>query len=229
MANIKSLPIDVLMEIIVKLPGAAVMNLCMTDKDFANVCKKYEDRIYSTLLLRDNFPKYDNRTAKESYLKEFTMHGQIYILDVNKGGTCDYELSNIARIPRIGELKDLSNKVTFELPGLGGFERELTPNDYETGKTYWVAGRWGKINSLKASDSMSNAIILAVRQIDIDVIQVSGMQLRKIFPNNYQELTPFSYDMLFQIRALIRKYGCIVYVDTKGNKTALGIKKVRLM
>lgn len=51
----KNVPIDVLIQIILRLPGSSVVTLCSTNKLFRDVCKKYEDRIFSKLIQRDNF------------------------------------------------------------------------------------------------------------------------------------------------------------------------------
>ena len=46
----KTVPFDVLLEIILKLPGSSVINLCLSNKNFYAICNRYQERIYDALL-----------------------------------------------------------------------------------------------------------------------------------------------------------------------------------
>ena len=227
----KNVPFDVLTEIIVKLPGSSVISLCSTSKTFKNICEKYEDRIYTQLLLRDGYEKYEDLSAKNSYLKNFIALGQPYILDVLPDQKCGYMVQNVARIPKIemikgeyiSEINNLDNKVLFYLgPNL---YKDLTVSDFKRGKKYWVYGKLGSNNELSVGLRKN---VFATPLPDKDISLVNREKLKELFPNNWNELTPFdNYKIFNQLFRILRRDGCFLYIND-GEKYTYFIKQITL-
>lgn len=220
----KNVPIDVLIQIILRLPGSSVVTLCSTNKLFRYVCKKYEDRIFSKLIQRDNFKKYPELNYKNSYLRDFIQIGQPYILDVFEDKKCGYTVGKIARIPQIGDIVNRGkDKAVFYIDSL--LYKDLSIKDFDKGTKYWVFGILGENNVLNVSLKKSlYAVPLPGKLITL----VNKNKLKTLFPNNWEEIPQFdNYQIYNNLMRILKRDKCFLYIND-GTKVTYFIKQIIL-
>ncbi len=212
----KNVPVDVLIEIILKLPGISVINLCQTSKAFQNICYNYEDRIFSSIVYRDNFKKYESLSFKESYLKDFNEIGQPYILDVREN-KCGYMIGNIARLPKRGELTNLGkDKAAFYIDSY--LYKDLSLENYNKGMKYWVYGILGNGNVLSVSLKKN---IYAV-PLPGNSLVLERNDAKKRFPNNSEEMYNGKYSNNYHaLIDFLQRDNCFLHVNDGEKETYL--------
>ena len=129
-------------------------------------------------------------------------------------------MSEIARIPSTEEnLK----RPHFTL-------RKTSPNDFESGKIYWIGGYFSDTsNNLEAFEKKSGAIAFAVKQIPVSLYFENMGQLKLRFPNVWEKFIPFDLDNRIKAKNILQREGCFLYINRLNNeKITFILKRIKL-
>lgn len=229
---INILPADVLIKIMLTLPGPSVLALCITNKNVNNFCTKYENKLFMQLVYRDFEPyiqsKQDTRW-KYFYLKKLTQLGQPYILDLTfLPNFCETTIGNIADLPE-NYWNNPKSKIRFNLgPYIQGDigERKTVLSDYSKGKKYWIVVGLNKNqgnNIATIHNTFSSAFQRSLVFFKIIQKQIDQNKDQIFFENNID-----LNDLIGSLRSIYKDKGYICYYPKPGIINKIIIKQITL-
>ena len=176
------IPVDVLISIMMKLPGISIPSLCLTNKAFSEFCRKYSERIYAQLSFRD-YPvslKEDDETYKHFYGKMLVEKGMAFYLDVYRN-LCDTKLGKEATYDKSPDkIKGYINPRTFK--------KDITIDDLNG--SFWVTYISNSSRtSLFVFKSQEDAFHNLIAHFRVLGINLNKDSLKTRFPNNYEEIS----------------------------------------
>jgi len=228
-----NLTLDTFVSILTKLPGTAVISLCLTNKQINQLCNRYSDRIFMELSYRDFEPFINNKgtdTWKQFYLKRLSLRGQPYLLDlyVDNQNPCNTEIGDTAKLISGDYWTNRQNKVKFNLgPRIdSGLIREIpvTEQFYKSGNKYWILVVLSQNRQYtKVFSDFSSAIkqaLVFLKRLDIQ------NKVKDIFPYDWEYI---NQNYLYKsFRILFEKKGKVYYFPKKGLTNIMFIKEIRL-